>query len=98
MSPSSHTPRVRRPIPIAAGAGFLAAAILRGAVAVIAPSRPPVPACAWETISDPAVGLAAWVQRCDLGFRKIDFLFQGRLWPFDIPTGGRPIRSSTSSI
>jgi hypothetical protein len=24
------------------------------------------------------VGLAAWVQRCDFGYRKIDFFFQGR--------------------
>ena len=32
--------------------------------------------CAWERIASTSVGLAAWVQRCDHGFRKIDFLFQ----------------------
>jgi hypothetical protein len=40
------------------------------------PSRKPVRGCAWEKASDAAVGLEAWVQRCDFGFRKIDFLFQ----------------------
>jgi hypothetical protein len=39
------------------------------------PSRPPEKRCAWERLSDPKVGLEAWVQRCDFGFRKIDFLF-----------------------
>jgi len=37
------------------------------------PSRKPVKGCAWRQISDPALGLEAWVQRCDFGFRKIDF-------------------------
>lgn len=37
------------------------------------PSRPPVKGCAWRQISDAALGLEAWVQRCDFGFRKIDF-------------------------
>jgi len=37
------------------------------------PSRKPVKGCAWRKISDPALGLEAWVQRCDSGFRKIDF-------------------------
>ena len=37
------------------------------------PSRKPVKGCAWRKISDPALGLEAWVQRCDFGFRKIDF-------------------------
>ncbi len=36
------------------------------------PSRPPVKGCAWEKASDAALGLEAWVQRCDFGFRKID--------------------------
>jgi len=39
------------------------------------PSRPPERGCAWERISDADVGLRAWVQRCDFGFRKIDFRF-----------------------
>jgi hypothetical protein len=36
------------------------------------PSRKPVKGCAWRKLSDPALGLEAWVQRCDFGFRKID--------------------------
>jgi hypothetical protein len=38
-----------------------------------APSRPAEKGCVWEKLSDPSVGLEAWVQRCDFGFRKIDF-------------------------
>src|SRR5262249_45209519 len=41
------------------------------------PSRPPFKGCAWEKASDAALGLEAWVQRCDYGFRKIDFVFEG---------------------
>jgi hypothetical protein len=41
-----------------------------------APKRAPVKGCAWERISDPSVGLQAWVQRCDFGLRKIDFVFE----------------------
>ena len=39
------------------------------------PSRPAVKGCTWERLSDTALGLVAWVQRCDFGTRKIDFLF-----------------------
>lgn len=39
------------------------------------PSRPAEKGCAWERLSDDSVGLAAWVQRCDFGFRKIDLRF-----------------------
>ena len=42
----------------------------------VGPSRPPVKGCAWERVSDRALGLEAWVQRCDFGFRKIDFVFE----------------------
>jgi hypothetical protein len=42
-----------------------------------APSRAPVKGCKWEKISDAKLGLEAWVQRCDFGFRKIDFLVSG---------------------
>ena len=38
------------------------------------PSRPALKGCAWEKLSDPGLGLEAWVQRCDFGFRKIDLL------------------------
>jgi hypothetical protein len=39
------------------------------------PSRAPVKGCVWEKLTDAKLGLEAWVQRCDFGFRKIDFLF-----------------------
>lgn len=42
------------------------------------PSRAALKGCAWERLADAGVGLAAWVQRCDFGFRKIDFVFAGR--------------------
>ena len=37
-----------------------------------APSRAADKGCAWEKIDDKALGLAAWVERCDYGFRKIN--------------------------
>jgi hypothetical protein len=39
------------------------------------PSRPPVDKCSWERLADKGVGLSAWVQRCDFGFRQIHFEF-----------------------
>jgi hypothetical protein len=54
------------------------------------PSRPPAPRCAWEKIADVAVGLEAWVQRCDFGFRKIDFLFMGNALAIRYSDGGDP--------
>lgn len=36
------------------------------------PSRPAQDGCEWERFSDADLGLAAWVQRCDFGFRKIE--------------------------
>ncbi|HXU32385.1 MAG TPA: hypothetical protein VN851_17605 [Thermoanaerobaculia bacterium] len=36
------------------------------------PSRPAQEGCKWERFSDADLGLAAWVQRCDFGFRKIE--------------------------
>ena len=55
-----------------------------------APSRPPVKGCAWEKISDAGAGLEAWVQRCDFGFRKIDFVFKDRALAIRYSDGGAP--------
>lgn len=52
------------------------------------PSRKPVKGCVWERISDAGAGLEAWVQRCDFGFRKIDFLFQGKSLAIRYSDGG----------
>jgi len=41
------------------------------------PARAPVPGCAWQHLSDAAVGLAAWVQQCDFGFRQIVLSLKG---------------------
>jgi hypothetical protein len=61
----------RRPL---AWAALLLAVLSVPAGAVAGgPSRKAVKGCAWRKISDPALGLEAWVQRCDFGFRKIDF-------------------------
>jgi len=54
------------------------------------PSRAAVKGCTWERLSDPALGLAAWVQRCDYGFRKIDFLVQGNAVMARYSDGGDP--------
>jgi hypothetical protein len=54
------------------------------------PSRPPGPRCAWEKLADADVGLAAWVQRCDYGYRRIDFLFDKRALAIRYSDGGPP--------
>jgi hypothetical protein len=59
-----------------AAALFAATAAASGATAK-GPSRKAVKGCRWEKLADPKVGLEAWVQQCDFGFRKIDFLFEG---------------------
>jgi hypothetical protein len=56
---------------------FFLAVFPPSALAQHAPSRPPAKGCKWEKLSDAALGLEAWVQRCDYGFRKIDFLVKG---------------------
>lgn len=54
------------------------------------PSRPASKGCAWEKIADAQAGLAAWVQRCDYGFRRIDFLFKDRALSQRFSDGGDP--------
>ena len=36
------------------------------------PSRAAQKGCKWEKLSDATLGLEAWVQHCDFGYRKID--------------------------
>ena len=50
------------------------AAALMISVAHAKPSRVPVKGCTWEHAADAQIGLDAWVQRCDFGDRKIDFV------------------------
>ncbi len=58
------------------------------APAATKPSRKPVKGCRWERLSDAAVGLEAWVQRCDFGFRRIDFLFEKNALAIRYSDGG----------
>jgi hypothetical protein len=71
-------------------AGLLAAAVAPAFAADSQPSRPAFKGCAWEHLSDPAAGVAAWVQRCDYGFRKIDLFLQGRSILVRFSDGGAP--------
>ena len=68
----------------------LGAASAFGASPQGAPSHAPFKNCAWEYLADASVGLAAWVQRCDYGFRKIDFTFVGRALAIRFSDGGAP--------
>jgi len=52
---------------------LMAPAFARGAK----PSRAAVKGCAWVHSINAASGLDAWVQRCDFGARKIDFVTTG---------------------
>ena len=54
------------------------------------PSRKAAERCAWERFSDAQVGLAAWVQRCDYGSRKIDFIAMGSSLAIRYSDGGAP--------
>lgn len=54
------------------------------------PSRKPLKGCKWEKLSDAGVGLDAWVQRCDFGFRKIDFLLEKNALLVRYSDGGKP--------
>lgn len=54
------------------------------------PSRPADKDCKWEKFSNASVGLEAWVERCDYGFRKIDFVPNGRSLAMRYSDGGKP--------
>lgn len=58
---------------VAAGL-LIAGSAVAGERSASRPSREAQEDCVWEKLSDAAVGLEAWVQRCDFGFRKIHFL------------------------
>lgn len=53
-----------------------------------APSRPPIDKCVWEKLADKTIGLAAWAQRCDFGFRQIHFEFAGNALAIKYSDGG----------
>jgi len=55
-----------------------------------APSRAAVKGCNWEKLADPGVGVDAWVQRCDFGFRKIDLFWKGNALMIHYSDGGDP--------
>ncbi|MGH9443476.1 MAG: hypothetical protein ACRD16_14510 [Thermoanaerobaculia bacterium] len=73
-------------------AGLLASGLARAGAVPSRPSRAPVKGCAWRRLSDGALGLEAWVQRCDFGFRKIDFLVVGNSLALRYSDGGAPDR------
>lgn len=64
--------------------------VLFATLAGDAPSRPADKGCVWEKFSNASVGLEAWVERCDYGFRKIDFVAQGRSLAIRYSDGGAP--------
>lgn len=68
----------------------LAILLATSAVAADGPSRPPDPKCKWEKLSNATVGLEAWVERCDYGFRKIDFFIKGNSLFSRFSDGGKP--------
>jgi hypothetical protein len=52
------------------------------------PSRAAQKGCAWEKISDATLGLEAWVQRCDFGYRKINLFAKDRALMSQYSDGG----------
>jgi hypothetical protein len=55
-----------------------------------APSRQPLKGCEWVKIADTTVGLSAWVQKCDFGFRRIDLFFKEKKLFVRYSDGGDP--------
>jgi hypothetical protein len=53
-----------------------------------APSRAASKGCSWEKARDAKLGLEAWVERCDYGFRRIDFIFTGSSLAIRYSDGG----------
>ncbi len=68
---------------------ILLAALPLTAATKDAPSRAPDKGCKWEKLSDPNLGLEAWVERCDYGSRKID-LVKGKSLVQRFSDGGTP--------
>jgi hypothetical protein len=54
------------------------------------PSRAADKGCTWEKLSDAKLGLEAWVQRCNYGDRKIDFVVKGTSLVQRFSDGGEP--------
>lgn len=54
------------------------------------PSRPAEKGCAWQRLDDAALGLAAWVQHCDFGFRRIELFARGHALMIRYSDGGAP--------
>ena len=67
---------------------LLASATIPAVAGEPAPSRPPNDKCVWERLTDKTVGLAAWAQRCDFGFRQIHFEFAGNALAIKYSDGG----------
>ena len=61
---------------------------LLGAEKKYSPSREAFKDCTWTRLTDDKVGLEAWVQKCDYGFRKIDFSFEGSSLAVKYSDGG----------
>lgn len=74
--------------------GFALANVLLMSGCVIAqadvPSRSALKECKWVKVADESVGLEAWVQECDFGFRKIDFVFQEKSLAIRYSDSGKP--------
>jgi hypothetical protein len=73
-------------------ASCLLIAIATMAAAADRPSRAAFEKCAWEKLSDEKLGLAVWVQRCDYGSRKIDFVVEDHGIAMRYSDGGKPER------
>jgi hypothetical protein len=69
---------------------FFPSSLAAAPAAAPKPSRKPEKGCTWQKLSDPAAGLEVFAQKCDFGFRKIDFLFEKNALLIRYSDGGKP--------
>ena len=73
-------------LPVLLLAGIIASTV----IADDRPSRPPAKGCVWEKLSNAALGLDVWAQRCDFGFRRIDLFIKDSSLFIRYSDGGAP--------
>jgi hypothetical protein len=85
-----HVPATAIAVLLSSELLFFPSSLAAAPAAAPKPSRKPEKGCTWQKLSDPAAGLEVFAQKCDFGFRKIDFLFEKNALLIRYSDGGKP--------